>query len=466
MNSGNRLIRCQTFGRKPKLGSMNFRWFAVVFLLVLVVGRSWGQPADDRYLQVYGVIQEADRLADTGQVRPAITKYLEAQVAVKDMQSSHPGWNPELLAYRLQYISGRLEPLTRKAAASPTPVGPTPAEAAAASTAKQLSALQSEIGQLAAQNSLLGAKLREALSVQPAAVDPRELGEGGGTHQDLAERARDLLAVTLEQAASRPASTSSTTGAATTEAKQDVVTQTAVVSVLQRQNEELQKQINDLMAKSEAVRAPDERGDIEVEGVRRGAGGKQSRDEGRAGHDGEPAARLCEASRQRRRARCGTAEGEAQAVAKAAKAERDALVEKLNRVTKELTERDTRIRSTATQDLEKQLDTICAKLKIFEAKKVPFTVEELALFKQAPIKVARSETSAPPALQLTSPAATVAPAVPQTADALRAIDAGRFDEAERKYRELLAKDEKNVNLLNNLAACRWIRTRWPMRRRH
>ena len=432
---------------------MNFRWFAAVLLLILVTGRSWGQSADDRYVQIYGLIQEADRLADAGEARPAVTKYLEAQVAVKTLQSSFPGWNAPLLAYRLEYISGRIEPLTRKAAETPAPVGPTPAEAAAASTARQLNALQTEIAQLAAQNSLLEAKFREALTVQPAAVDPRELAKAEERIKAL-QKERDLLAVTLEQAAGRPASGSSTTGAATTEAKQDVVTQTAVVSVLQRQNEELQKRINDLLVKLKPSARPTSEETLKLkesvaalEASNRVMKEEQVTMENRlvdfVKRHGSSAARDAELQRQL---------AEAQQAAKAAKEERDALVEKLNKVTKELTERDTRIRSTATQDLEKQLDTIRAKLKIFEAKKVPFTVEELAMFKQAPIKVARSETSAPPVLQLTTPATTVAPALPQTADALRAIDAGRFDEAERKYRELLAKDEKNVNLLNNLAA--------------
>jgi len=433
---------------------MNFRCFAIAILLVLVAGRGWGQSADDRYVQIYGSIQEADRLADAGEARQAVTKYLEAQVAVKSLQTSFPGWNAPLLAYRLEYISGRMEPLTRKAAATPAPAGPSPAEAAADSTARQLAALQVEIAQLAAQNSLLEAKFREALTVQPAAVDPRELAKAEERIKAL-QKERDLLAVTLEQAAGRTPSASSTTGAASTEAKQDVVTQTAVVNVLQRQNEELQKRINDLLAKLK----PSARGTSEetlklkesvaaLEAGNRVMKEEQVTLENRlvdfVKHHGSSAAR--DAGLQKQLA-------EAQQAAKAAKEERDALVEKLNRVSKELTERDTRIRSTATQDLEKQLDGIRAKLKIFEAKKVPFTAEELAMFKQAPIKVAAAETSAPPALALTIPTpGTATPPPPQTADALRAIDAGRFDEAERKYRELLVKDDKNVNLLNNLAA--------------
>jgi hypothetical protein len=41
----------------------------------------------------------------------------------------------------------------------------------------QLKVLQAEVERLQADNRLLGAKLKEALSVQPAAVDPRELAK-------------------------------------------------------------------------------------------------------------------------------------------------------------------------------------------------------------------------------------------------------------------------------------------------
>lgn len=431
---------------------MNLRSWILLLAVSLVSLRAGAQPADDRYLRVYGMIQEADRLADTGQTRPAITKYLEAQLAVKDFRSSYPGWNPELLAFRLEYISQRLEPLTRKSAATPGPPAPTPAEAAATATAKQLESLQTEIAQLAAQNSLLEAKLREALTVQPAAVDPRELAKAEERIKAL-QKERDLLAVTLDQSGGRAAGDKAVAAAS---AKQEVVTQSAVVSVLQRQNEELQKQINDLNARLKPGTRGSSREMLELkemiaglEASNRVIKEEQVTMENRlvdwVRRHGDAIAREPELRKQL---------AEAQAAVKAAKEERDALIAKLNQVSRELTERDTRIRSSATQALEKEMETIRAKLQIFEAKKVPFTPEELALFKQPPLKVAKAETNAPALLQFAVPVTEEAKAKleTQTADALRAVDAGRYGEAERKYRELLSRDERNVNLLNNLAA--------------
>ena len=433
---------------------MNSNWFAVFVLLAFGLSPVHGQSPDDRYVHAYNLIQEADRLADSGQSRVAVTKYLEAQVSVKDLQAQHPDWNAPLVAYRLKYISNRIEPLTRKADAAKEPLPPSPAETAAARAARELEALQDQISRLNNQNSLLQAKLREALKVQPAAMDPRELTRAEQRIAAL-QKERDLLAVTVEQ--SRPKA-----GANAAEA---VVTQGAVVSVLQKQNEELQKQIADLAARLKTVpgASAEETLRLKESLAALEASNRVMKEEQIAMES-----RLTDFVRQHGNAGARGAElekqlAEAREAARTAKEERDAIVAKLNQVTRDLTDRDSRIRSTATLELERELEAIRAKLKIFEAKKVPFTSEELALFKQAPLKVATAETNLPmtapkltlgnstPVPALTPPAASTPPPT-QIADALRAVDTGRFDEAERKYRELLAADPKNVNLMNNLAA--------------
>lgn len=431
---------------------MKLSWIAVAALSMLVALPASAQSPDDRYVTAYNLIQEADRLADSGQSRVAVTKYLEAQVAVKELQTQYPDWNAPLVAYRLTYISGRIEPLTRKADAAREPPAPTATETAAARAARQAELLQEQINQLAAQNSLLQAKLREALKVQPAAVDPRELTRAEQRIATL-QKERDLLSVTLEQ-------TKPKAGAG---AQDNLVTQGAVVSVLQKQNEELQKQMMDLTArlKTAPTATAEETLRLKETIAALEASNRVMKEEQSSMEN-----RLTEFVRQHGQAGARDAElkqqlAEAQQAARSAKEERDALLAKLNQVTRDLTERDTKVRSTAVQDLEREMDAIRARLKIFEAKKVPFTAEELAMFKQAPIKVAATETNLPiaPKLTLGTPPSdiTTTPAVPavtpmQMIEAQRAVDDGKFDVAERKYRELLAADPKNVNLLNNLAA--------------
>jgi len=101
----------------------------------------------------------------------------------------------------------------------------------------------------------------------------------------------------------------------------------------------------------------------------------------------------------------------------------------------------------SADELERQLKIASARLEAFEAKAIPYTPEEQALFKQpdkkievASVKPAKKPSELPPG------------AGPLVFDAQRALDAGRFDEAEKKYQEVLRQDEKNTYTLVRLAA--------------
>jgi len=427
---------------------MKFHWFLLAAALVLLPKPGQAQSADDKYFRVYGMIQDADRLNGAGDVREAVTRYLEAQVAMKNLQRMHPDWNVKLVGYRLDYISTKLEPLTRKASPAAASGVAEGADSPADSTAKQLKAMQVNIERLVAQNSLLEAKLREALSVQPAAVDPRELAKAEERIRAL-QKERDLLAITLEQAMPK----GTTAASQGDEARNNLVTQTAVVDVLQKQNEELQKQITVMMARVKpANQAPNDETLKLKETLAALAASNAVMKEEQVTMEN----RLVDFVKKHGDADARDAElkeqlAEAQTAARIAKIERDTLVAKLNAVTKDLNQRDTLVPSVATQELERELEAIRAKVQIFEAKQVPYTAEELALFKQTPIKVAKADTNA-----AIAEVANKEAQAPQTgalvAEALRAIDTGRLDEAERKYRDVLRQDEKNVNVMNNLAA--------------
>jgi Flp pilus assembly protein TadD len=410
-----------------------------------------GQTPDDRYVRIYGLIEEADKHSEGGQARPAVTKYLEAQVAIKELQQAHPEWNAKLVGYRLDYISSKLEPLSKQMASGASTAGAPPNEAPATdvSPASHAVLLQEEIGRIAAQNAKLEAKLREALSVQPAAIDPRELAKAQERIKAL-QKERDLLAVTLEQAKK-----GSAVGGKEANAKQEAITQTAVVSVLRRQNEDLQKQIADLTAKlrqsGRQAASPEETLKLKETIAALEASNRFMRDEQSSMED-----RLLQFVREHGAgATAKTAElqkqlAEARQAAKAAAEERDSLIQKLNEVTKTLNQRDARFPVVATQELEKQLEAIRAKLQIFEAKQVPYSADELALFKQSPIKVASAQTNTPAVKKKSN---EVPPgAKPLVTEALRAIDAGRLAEAEKKYQEALRQNENNTYLLANLAA--------------
>jgi tetratricopeptide (TPR) repeat protein len=441
---------------------MNLHCLGAALLLLAIVVTGAGQSADDRYVHVYSLIEDADKLSDGGQTRQAMTKYLEAQVAIKDLQQSFPEWNKKIIAYRLSYISSRLEPLAKKTAASAE--GGARSDGGAAPSAQPpanpLQTMQEEIGRLAAQNALLEAKLREALRVQPAAVDPRELAKAEEKIKGL-QKERDLLAVTLRQSSSSgPSAAAGQANATSVESKQQLVTQGAVVSVLQKQNEDLQKQITELAAKLKSGKG----GGTEVSSLRETVAELEARNRVMKEEQAMMENRLLDFVKRFGSGSAGSSAKEkelenqlvaAQAAAKAAQQERDELLAKLNAVTQELNQRGKPAPAARTEQLEKELEGIRAKLQIFEAKAVPYTAEELVLFKQAPIKVAAAQTTnAPPGAAPGKQKSYEIPPGAGTlfAEAQRAVDGGRFDEAEKKYREVLRQDEGNVRVMANLAA--------------
>lgn len=423
---------------------MRIQLFGITLFLLTMVFSAAGQTPDDRYLKIYSLLEEADKLGGRADPRQAVPKYLEVQVALKELQSSHPEWNSKLVNYRLDYISSRLEALTKKT--STGMIGGSEQHAASAQT-NQFTSLQGEISRLASQNALLEAKLREALSVQPAASDPRELAKAEERIKAL-QKERDLLAITLEQAGSRQNTASKNPDA---ESRRDTATQNAVISVLQKQNEDLLRQITELSAKLKKGRGVDEGREVlalretvaELEARNRFIREEQTTMENRlmdfVRRHGEGSAKEKELEGQLAAANAARA---------AAELQRDELIEKLNRVTKELNQRASLIPTTRSQELEQQMEAIRARLRIFEAKAEPYTTEELALFKQTPAKVALEQTNAPQSAktELTQESSTL------TAEALRAIDGGRLEEAERKYQEALKQNPNNVRLLANVAA--------------
>jgi len=429
---------------------MRILW-ALIALLSLAAGSPVrGQSPDDKYVRIYSLLEEADKQSEAGLSRQAVTKYLEAQVAIKELQQVHPEWNSKLIGYRLEYISSKLEPLSKQLA-STTAAPPNQTPATSNPPGNELAMLQEEIGRIAAQNAMLEAKLREALSVQPAAIDPRELARAQDRIKAL-QKERDLLAVSLEQASSKQRLSS---GNKEADAKQEMVTQTAVVSVLRRQNEDLLKQIADLTAKlkqsGRQTASNEETLKLKETIAALEASNRVMREEQTSMEDRllqfvrdhGPGATAKNAELQKQLA-------EARQAAKAAAEEKNSLIQKLNEVTKTLNQRDARLPAMATQELEKQLDAIRAKLQIFEAKQVPFSGEELALFKQAPLKVASAQTNAPVLKKKSNEVPPGAKAL--VAEALRAIDTGRLGDAEKKYKDVLRQDENNTYILANLAA--------------
>ncbi len=171
-------------------------------ILAVAVAQVSGQGPDDQYIEVYQAIQQADQLKGTGRSDLARDKYQEAQTTLKKLQSTYPTWNPKLIQFRLNYVEAKLDPLLRlRPAAAAAPAAPAPETKPSPALEEkegQIRALNEEVVQLQADRSLLEAKLKEALSAQPAAMDPRELAKAEDKIKTL-EKERDLLKVSFEQ---------------------------------------------------------------------------------------------------------------------------------------------------------------------------------------------------------------------------------------------------------------------------
>jgi Tfp pilus assembly protein PilF len=181
------------------------------------------QSLDETYVQIYSLIQQGDQLLNAGQPEAAALKFSQAEERLKEFKTANPSWNPKIISFRLRYVAERLqqaregrpsETATARPATPPRPrpvepPAPAPAPATtpmpAADDARALTApLERQIRQLEAEKATLEAKLREALSAQPAAVDPRELARAQEQIRIL-QKENEILKVSLSQEKERAA---------------------------------------------------------------------------------------------------------------------------------------------------------------------------------------------------------------------------------------------------------------------
>jgi tetratricopeptide (TPR) repeat protein len=163
--------------------------------VVLLPARAQQNP-DDQYIAIYSLIQQADALQTTGQPRQALADYTQALAGLKRFQIMYPDRDATIVSFRINYVTGKIKELS--AQYPPIPGGgtqpsgpsnsiPTNAPANPASSASnsasagvaeaQWNALRSQVQILQADNELLQAKLKEALSARPAPADAQELAK-------------------------------------------------------------------------------------------------------------------------------------------------------------------------------------------------------------------------------------------------------------------------------------------------
>ncbi len=135
--------------------------------------------------------------------------------------------------------------------------------------------------------------------------------------------------------------------------------------------------------------------------------------------------------------------------------ERFDLAMRLDAANKELGSRKGRDTAARIGELTTQINMLRARLQVYEARAIPYSAEELALFSQpAPVLAAADPKAGKKSLsELPRGTATL------VVEAQREFAAKNYDKAEEKYLEVLRQDEKNTFTLANLAAIQLERNR-------
>ncbi len=375
---------------------------------------------------------------------------------------------------------------------APVP-GSVSAPALSAGLENQLNDLKEQVRQLTANKSLLEAKLKEAFAAQPAAVDPRELAKAQAKLDSLAKE-NDLLKVSLAQEQSKPASVSSDAKAlaktqqALTEANRNLADQTPKATALADANRQLalqketstrlslekdalQSRLTALSADGEAAAALRSENLLlkkelaSLQAVPPSTGKPEDASRSLALAEAKIAAlqsdneilrleKTALGNRVKQLSTTTITSTVIPAVGPSANAnhvrqleqERDDLQKKLDAANKSLYGRKGKVVAPRVEELESQVATLQARLQVFEARQVPYTAEELALFQANETKLAEPNAGKKSAKEL--PVGTTQ----LFAEAERYFSQKQLDKAEDAYLQALRQDNRNIFTLANLAS--------------
>lgn len=410
--------------------------FSAVLAGALVAGgllggsQAWSASPDALYLQAYSQISQADQYAATGSPEQARTLYEQARRKLESLQRSSPNYSPNAIDFRLEYIGQKLAalPAPEPAATEEQPVPP----------AQTVEGLTQQLEQARARIEQLRAKLEEVLAPKPAAVDPEELSKAQERILQL-EKEKELLLADLEKTeAAQPQALDKAmleqVKGELQATKRKLVEAVAQIATLTREAQALQ---TENAALRESAAPPAKVRELEAALAEAQAAAQ------------EQASLANDLAKQLEDARAAAQEPvDGGGRIEALEEERDALMEKLAEANRELYDVKSRGELAQFETLTNQVYNLRARLEVFEARKVPFTEEELALLDKKPSLTASVDTrdDRQPVRRLPPEAALL------VSRAERAFASRNFEEAEANYLEVLAMDERNPVTLGNLAA--------------
>ena len=442
---------------------------AIVVLISLLTPVRAQPAADEKYIAIYGVVQQAETLAGTGEPRQALTSLTDAQAQLQRFQKTYPAWNPGIISYRLDDLAKKIDKLKAQitAASAPVTLVEKPAGLPAGETAK-LSAeaenLRSQLVSVQSENQTLQAKLKEALATQPAAIDAGELtkaqeqirllmkendllkasesvtpGKNGGLDTNGISQLRRQLADSFNKYSeehSRAEKLVAENVALQKDLKRAGGQDATALDLLRSENGRLKSQLTTLQAAANDASAAKEL-TTKLKESRTQIASLQTEVKVASLEKGALENKVKQLSAEVEELRAANFEGRIRDLQE----QRDELAKQLADASKKNSRKGA---DTQLAALNNEMRMLRARLAVAEAKPVPYTHDELLLFRQTtpqpnpePIKRSIQELPSGTAELVVS--------------AQRHFANHEFDQAEADYQKILDRDQNNGLALANLA---------------
>ena len=448
-------------------------FLATVLLLagLLTTARAQ-QEADERYLRIYNLIQQGDGLAGT-KPADALATFNTAQRQLQQFQKIFPDWNPEIISFRLNYLGEKISGLQSHVAANVVvvktnePAGP--AAVPVDNSAPLIAALNAQLKSEQSENETLQAKLKEALAAQPAAIDAREL-------TDAQEQIRQLMKENDLMKASQPAPP-------VAGPEKNIVTDTHALNQARQKLAESKRKFLEEQARAEKLVVENKKlressksaGNLDALAALRTENRKLRNQIAalNAAAANSPEVEKLAAELKTARAQILSLKSAAAVAAleklalekkfaqfanapkpdlaafeariRSLSQERDDLMAKLDSVSRKNSRSKNAAVAAQVAALNDEVKTLRSRLAVNEAKPVPYTKDELALFRQSMPQPGTVEPVRKSIHELPAGAAEL------VASAQQHFARREFDQAAADYQKILDRDQNNGLALANLA---------------
>jgi Tfp pilus assembly protein PilF len=447
---------------------MNRLWAIVFALILLVPCVRAQQDADERYVAIYNLIQQGDSLADGGESQDALATYTDAKSKLTGFQRLFPKWDQGIISYRMGDLDKKIAALQsqlapRKVQTPSEPAAPVMSQAEMQAQA-QASELQAELQTAKLENQTLQAKLKEALATQPAAVDATELAAAQQQLRDLMKQnellkagqaTKQTVVVTVEDtnAVSKlnlQLAESTRKYSAEHDRAQQLMQENAALqrnlstgkpdssglAVLQSENDRLKEQLQTLLIAAQNASAAGE--------LARKLNDAKTQIANLQAANALDALEKAALENKVRKLSAQLADSAANfdSRIKDLSDQRDELLKKLDAANAKNSTRKVSDAAAQIAELNKEVESLRARVAVDESKTVPYSNDELALFRQSQPGTTPLEHSIKEL-----PAGTAA----LVASAQRHFSNHEFNDAETDYQKILDRDQNNGLALANLA---------------